>query len=145
MTSFVDTNLLVYTRDPADPLKQQVSRRWIEHLWSEREGRLSFQVLQEYYVTVTMKLTPGLTKEEARDDIAALTAWNPLPIDSRVINGSWRNQDRHGFSWWDSLIVSAAQILNCTYLLTEDLQHEQSVDGVTIINPFALGSPTPPT
>ena len=84
-----------------------------------------------------MTLSPGLAAEEARDDVRSLYAWSPLPIDSLAVDGAWRIQDRHGSSWWDSLIVSAAQILNCDTLLTEDLQHEQLVDGVTIIDPFA--------
>ena len=143
MTFFVDTNLLVYARDAADPTKQQRAHRWIEYLWREREGRLSFQVLQEYYVTVTRKLTPGLPTEEARDDVRALQAWNPLAIDGTVVEGPWRAQDRHGFSWWDAVIVSAAQVLGCDYLLTEDLQHEQLVDGVTIVDPFTAHAVTP--
>ena len=67
---------------------------------------MSFQVLQEYYVTVTMKLSPGLAAEEDRDDVRSLYAWSPLLIDSLAVDGAWRIQDRHGSSWWDSLIVS---------------------------------------
>ena len=104
---------------------------------------MSFQILQEYYVTVTRKLSPGLPTEQARDDVRALQAWNPLPIDGIVVEGAWRVQDRHGFSWWDSVIVSATQVLNCDYLLTEDLQHEQSVDGVAIVDPFAAHTVAP--
>jgi predicted nucleic acid-binding protein len=143
VTYFVDTNLLVYARDSTVPTKQRQAHRWLRHLWRARAGRLSFQVLQEYYVTVTAKLTPGLRPEDARDDVRALYAWEPLPTDDVVIEGAWRIQDRYGFSWWDSLIVSAAQLLNCDYLLTEDLRRDQSVEGVTIIDPFAPSTPTP--
>lgn len=145
MTYFVDTNLLVYARDSTHPAKQRQAHRWLEHLWRAREGRLSFQVLQEYYVTVTTKLSPGLLPQDARDDVRALYAWEPLPTDTVVVEGAWRIQDRHGFSWWDSLIVSAAQVLNCDHLLTEDLQHERSLEGLTILNPFAPGCAAPPS
>lgn len=104
---------------------------------------MSFQVLHEYYVTVTAKLVPGLSLEDARDDVRALYAWQPLAIDDVVVAGAWRVQDRHGFSWWDSLIVAAAQVLDCDYLLTEDLQHNQSIDGVTIVDPFAPDAALP--
>ena len=141
MIYFVDTNVLIYARDSTDPVKQRQARQWLEHLWRTREGRLSFQVLQEYYVTVTGKLSPGLAPDDARDDVRALFAWDPLPSDNAVVEAAWRIQDRYGFSWWDSLIVSAAQVLNCDYLMTEDLQADQSIDGLTIVSPFA-SSPT---
>jgi len=134
---FVDTNVLVYARDAVEPRKQQRAHQWLEYLWKQRAGRLSYQVLQEYYVTVTTKLSPGLSKDEARDDVLALDVWTPLAIDANTMGGAWRIQDRFGFSWWDCLIVSAAQILDCEFLLTEDLQHNQSVDGITVIDPFA--------
>ena len=143
MTYFVDTNVLVYARDATEPAKQREAHRWLEHLWKSREGRLSFQVLQEYYVTVTSKLTPGLAAEDARDDIRALLLWEPLAIDDRVMEGAWRIQDCYRFAWWDSLIISAAQILGCNWLLTEDLQHDQAVDGVRIVDPFAADTPRP--
>lgn len=136
MSYFVDTNVLVYARDRVEPDKQQRAHQWLEHIWKERSGRLSYQVLQEYYVTVTKKLSPGLSVADARDDIRAFQAWSPLTIDHNALEGAWNIQDRFALSWWDSLIVAAAQILNCDFLLTEDLQHQQTIDGVTIINPF---------
>jgi predicted nucleic acid-binding protein len=56
---FVDTNILVYCRDASEPQKQAQTAAWMAALWKQRTGRLSFQVLQEFYVTVTAKLTPG--------------------------------------------------------------------------------------
>ena len=138
MSYFVDTNVLVYARDSAETNKQHRAHQWLEHLWKERTGRLSYQVLQEYYVTVTKKLSPGLTFADARDDVKTFTVWNPLAIDSKASDGAWSIQDRFGFSWWDSLIVAAAQILNCEFVLSEDLQHRQIIDGVTIVNPFKM-------
>src|SRR5206468_1853768 len=55
---FTDTNVLVYSRDTAEPEKQRKARAWMTHLWTTRQGRLSYQVLQEFYVTVTEKLEP---------------------------------------------------------------------------------------
>lgn len=136
MTYFVDTNVLVYARDAAEPAKQKLAHGWLERLWKERSGKLSYQVLQEYYVTVTRKLTPGLPVADARDDVRAFQVWSPLVTDKNVFDVAWSVQDRFGFSWWDSLVVAAAQVANCDYLLTEDLQHNQAVDGLLILDPF---------
>ena len=63
---FADTNLLIYARDPRrDPVKHQRARQWLEPLWRDRSGRLSTQVLNEYYAVVTQKLTPALSPDEA--------------------------------------------------------------------------------
>ncbi len=141
MKYFVDTNLLVYARDLAEPDKNLIAQRWLKQLWSDRSGYLSFQVLQEYYVTVTQKLRPGLSLADARDDITALQAWRPLSIDEKTIQAAWRIQDKFGFSFWDCLIVAAAQLLSCDFLLSEDLQRQQSIDGLVILNPFLAPIP----
>jgi predicted nucleic acid-binding protein len=133
---FVDTNILVYSRDASEPEKQRQAMAWMSHLWKSRTGRLSFQVLQEYYSTVTGKLQPGMEPKDARDDVQALFAWRPIPIGADIIKGAWIVQDRYKLSWWDALIVSAAQIGNCSLLLTEDLHENQVIGKVRIINPF---------
>ncbi|MCP4689957.1 MAG: PIN domain-containing protein [Desulfobacterales bacterium] len=137
---FVDTNVLVYSRDASEPVKQKQAMAWIAHLWTTRSGRLSFQVLQEFYVTVTNKLRPGLDSASAREDVRCLASWRPISIDASILEGAWLIQDRYKISWWDSLIVSAAQVGDCRFLLTEDLQDNQSLDLVRVINPF-LHSP----
>jgi len=134
---FVDTNVLVYSRDASEPRKQNQAIVWMKHFWGTGNGRVSFQVLQEFYVTVTEKLRPGLDPDQARSDVQALFAWRPIPIETRVIQGAWPNQDRFRLSWWDSLIVAAAQIGDCRYLLTEDLQDGQEFGNLRVINPFA--------
>jgi predicted nucleic acid-binding protein len=112
----------------------------MKELWDSGRGNLSFQVLQEFYVTVTEKLKPGLDPKSARDDVRALLAWRPIAVDARLIDGAWAIQDRYRLSWWDSLIVSAAQLEECQYLLTEDLSETQELGGVRVVNPF-LRSP----
>jgi predicted nucleic acid-binding protein len=133
---FVDTNVLVYTRDASEPAKQKQAMAWMARLWSEQTGRLSYQVLNEFYVTVTHKLHPGMDPKSARDDIRFLLAWRPIPVDARVVESAWRIQDRYDLSWWDALIVSAAQASDCRYLLTEDLQEQGNLGNVVVINPF---------
>ncbi len=134
---FVDTNVLVYARDSAAGDKQRRAAAWIEHLWKTQEGRLSVQVLTEFYVTVTARLRPGMTPEAARRDVRAFTAWRPVPVEGSTIEGAWLLQDRYHLAWWDALIVSAAQAAACRYLISEDFQAGQDLGGVRIVNPFA--------
>lgn len=133
---FVDTNILVYSRDKSEAAKQAIALQWLTVLWQQRSGRISFQTLNEFYVTVTQRLKPGLTREEAQADIRNLLLWNPIAVDSTVMENAWLIQERQRFSWWDSLILSAAQIQDCTFILSEDMQHGQQIGNLTIINPF---------
>lgn len=133
---FVDTNVLVYARDASEPEKQQTAEMWLRRLWADQAGRVSAQVLNEYYVVVTEKLKPGLDREQARADIRNLMSWRPVPLDDAVTRGAWDIQDRYGLSWWDSLVVSAAQVAGCVYLLTEDLPRGRLFDDVQVIDPF---------
>jgi predicted nucleic acid-binding protein len=141
--AFVDTNLLVYARDAAHPRKQEQAAAWMRHLWTTKSGRLSYQILQEYYLTVTGKLKPGLPARAARDDVRALLTWYPVRPEGDILEGAWAIQDRFGLSWWDALVVSAALAVRCDMLLTEDLQDGQDFGGVRVVNPFANGPPPP--
>ena len=136
---FVDTNLLVYGRDASEPEKQPVADAWLERLWRSHTGRLSMQVLQEYYQVVTRRLSPGLDPRIARDDIRDLLKWQPVPMDQQVLERAWAVEEAFGFSWWDALIVGAAHCAGCDYLLTEDLQDGQNLEGLTVIDPFVPG------
>jgi predicted nucleic acid-binding protein len=135
---FVDTNVFVYVRDAGEPAKQQRATRWLEYLWREQLGRTSFQVLSEYYVSVTRKLAPGLSRDEAWDDVQALLTWSPHPIDEHLLERGREVERRFGLSWWDSLIVGAAQLQGCPLLLTEDLQDGGIYGSVKVRSPFSL-------
>jgi predicted nucleic acid-binding protein len=134
--AFADTNLLVYARDTSDPTKHARAAEWMRHLWETGDGRLSIQVLQEYYVTVTRKLRPGLPKDAARADVQDLSAWRPAAIGVEGIEVGWSIEDRFGLSFWDSLIVAAAHVAGCQVILTEDLQDGMEFDGVRVVDPF---------
>ena len=140
---FVDTNVLVYERDASEPVKQRRAFQWIRYLWQSKTGFLSYQVLQEFYVTVVHKLRPGLPPEEARQLIRDLTSWQPVEIDLRVLETAWAACDRHALSWWDALIVAAAKRSRCRFLLTEDLQHGQDLGDLEVINPFEFAAEEP--
>lgn len=133
---FVDTNVLVYARDASEPAKQAVAAGWLRELWVEQRGRTSVQVLSEYYVTLTRKLDPGLTPDDAWDDVQALLAWEPQPADPDLLLLARGVERRYRLSWWDAMIVAAAQRQNCPLLLTEDLQNGLVCGDVTIRDPF---------
>lgn len=142
---FVDTNILIYARDAGQAAKQPIAQSWLAALWQLRRGRLSFQVLQEYYVNVTAKLKPGLPPAQARQDVRNLALWNPVTVDAALLETAWGLADRFGFSWWDAQIVAAARRADCAILLSEDMHHGLDVGGTLIINPFAADAPMPPT
>ncbi len=133
---FVDTNILVYGFDDSDPAKRDRAQLVMRHLWETRSGRLSHQVLHEFYVTVTRKLKPALSRSEARAEVEDLLDWKPLRPSAALLKQAWQIEDRHGFSWWDSLIVAAAIAQDCSTLLTEDLQHGLQIDKLRVANPF---------
>jgi predicted nucleic acid-binding protein len=134
---FVDTNVLLYARDAGEPVKQPRAAAWLDLLWRRQLGRTSIQVLSEYYVSVTGKLDPGLPQDDAWDDVVALSTWHPQPVDDALMMRGRDIERRYRLSWWDSLVVGAAQLQGCAVLLTEDLQDGGSYGSVTVRNPFA--------
>ena len=138
---FVDTNVLVYSRDAREPAKQERAAQWMAWLWETTSGRLSVQVLQEYYTTVTRKLGRPIDRADARQHVRNLMAWRPVVIDAEVLKAAWHAEDRYGLSWWDALIVGAARVAGCRSLLSEDLQAGQDLGGVVVVDPFL--SPVP--
>jgi predicted nucleic acid-binding protein len=142
---FVDTNVLLYARDAGEPVKQPRAASWLEYLWREQLGRTSLQVLSEYYVNMTRKLVPGLPPEDAWDDVQALLTWRPHPIDEALMQRGHEIERRYELSWWDSLVVGAAQLQGCALLLTEDLQDGGAYGSVKVRSPFTLDLGEPAT
>jgi|SRR5882672_3784037 len=135
---FVDTNVLVYARDPRDATKRSIAADWTRLLWNEERGRTSVQVLNEYHDVVTRKLHKTVTREDAWDDVQFFLSWDPQPIDSEVVTCAHDIEVRYRLSWWDCLLVAAAQIQHCALLLSEDLQDGADYGGVTVRSPFTL-------
>jgi predicted nucleic acid-binding protein len=131
---FVDSNVFLYAVDRANPTKHEAARLWRSELWKSRRGRVSFQVLQEFYANVARKHPSG--QEQVKAEIRNLLAWKPVVIDGEILETGWKIQERYQLSFWDSLIVAAAKRASCVYLLTEDLQADQDFDGVIVVNPF---------
>ena len=140
---FVDTNVLVYLHSDSEPEKKVRADDWITRLVRRRAGRLSSQVLQELYSVLTRRVQPALAASRAQSIVRDLTTWRPVSIDRAVLERAWLMEERHALSWWDALIVAAAQACECKVLLTEDLQHGQKFGAVRVIDPFASPERTP--
>ena len=134
---FVDTKVLISAEDGAEADKQHRALGWIERLWRARSGRLSTQVLNEFYVNVTRKLKPAMPQGDARARVRRYAAgWNPWQIDHATVETAWAMEARHGLQYWDCLVLAAAQHSGCTLVLSEDMQHEGRYGAVQVINPF---------
>ena len=136
---FVDTNVLLYSEDGAHKAKQARAIEWLQALWTTRSGRVSTQVMNEFYANATKKLKPAMPAGDARAEVRRYQRWQPWVLDHATVETAWAVESRFGLSYWDSLIVAAAKAQGCRYLLTEDLQHEQTIDSVQILNPFLVG------
>lgn len=133
-TVFVDTNVLIYAVDRGDLKKNAAALAWRSELWKNRSGRVSYQVLQEFYANVRKKWPSA--QEAARAEVRDLLAWRPVVVDGALLERGWRIQDRYSLSFWDATIVAAAKASASRYLLTEDLQAGQNLDGVIVLDPF---------
>jgi predicted nucleic acid-binding protein len=132
---FLDTNILLYSIGTARAEREKRERS-LELL--DREGvALSVQVLQEFYVQATRTTRA----DRLPHDIAAglVTTWTRFrvqPNNLQILASALQIRGAHGFSYWDSAIIAAAQALGCVELYTEDMQHGRQIGGVTIIDPF---------
>lgn len=134
--SFVDADVLVYSIDTTEPLKNELALALIGRLWSEQRARTSVQAINEFYVVVTRKLRHAVPAAQAQAQIDELLEWQPQPVDAQLIRQARSIESRYKLNWWDCLIVAAARAQNCAILYSEDLQHGASYDGVKVIDPF---------
>lgn len=135
MRAFVDTNVLVYTVDRAEPEKRRIART----LLAERSAELvlSAQVLSEFYVVTTRRLAERLLPEHAAAAVDRLGALPVVPVDAALVRDAIDLSDDAQISYWDGLIVAAARASACGVVLTEDLATGATIGGVAIENPFA--------
>ena len=132
--TFLDTNVLVYCDDESEPVKQKRALEVLDEHTRLRTGVVSLQVLQEYFVTATRKL--GLDPRTARRKVEIFAM---LHVAEPSVSDILASIDLHrfqGFSYWDALVLRMAKQAGCRVVLSEDMQHGQEIDGVTIVNPF---------
>ena len=133
-TFFVDSNLVLYYVDPVEREKRERATEWLNHLWMAGTGRLSWQVLHEFYWNAVRKMR--LDRAAAREIVEDLSRWRPVDTALGVIREAWDWIDSAELSYWDALIVAAAQRCGASYLLSEDLQRDRMFGNLRVLNPF---------
>jgi len=136
ISCFVDTNLLIYSLDPQEPGKRRVAGDLLKNLAGTDTLVLSPQSLNECYRALTERR--GFPRNAARAYVVYLLRFCTAPYDFDVTQRAWQIQDRHGFGWWDTMLLASASLARCDLFFSEDMQHGYAVDGVTILNPFRL-------
>jgi predicted nucleic acid-binding protein len=131
---FVDTNVVLYSIDASEPVKQAVAHQWTEAVWAERVGRISWQVIFEFYSNAVRKL--GVPTATARATAEAMVLWNPAQPEHATLHRAWHWCDAAKINFWDALIVAAAEQSGCRWLLSEDFQSGRRFGEVTVVNPF---------
>jgi predicted nucleic acid-binding protein len=134
MSSFLDTNVVVYAFDSADPRKQRVA---IEILESDGRLVLSTQVLIETWWVLTRRLAEPLEEDRAAEIIEQLSVLPVISTDPQLVKQAIQTSRRFEIAIWDALVIEAARAAGCTNVLSEDLQAGQDFDGVTVEDPFA--------
>ena len=132
---FIDTNILVYALDKAEPGKQEKARELLRKTESGRLGVISTQVLQEFYIVATRKLK--VKPELAKRIISSLSEFETVVINQPIIEKAIDVSVSNKISFWDALIVASAAAARCRVIWTEDLKHGQSINRVKIENPLS--------
>lgn len=134
--TFIDTNILIYAHDIDAKAKHQNAKDILDQLWTLKTGALSMQVLQEFYVNVTRKITKPLSKDKARLVVNSYSIWC-VETSSTEITTAFQIEDQYKIGFWDALIVAAAVKCRADRILSEDLNAGQMIAGIRIENPFA--------
>ena len=133
---FVDTNVLIYAHDLSAGKKFIQARGLITDLWESRQGCVSVQVLQEFYVTITQKVARPMASEIASEIIAGLAAWQVHRPGADDVLDAIKIKDRYQISFLDAMIITSAHHLGCRTLWSEDLNPGQAYKQVIVTNPF---------
>ena len=133
---FVDTNILVYAHDRSAGAKHDRARTLIEQLWQSGNGVLSTQVLQELCLNLRRKSNPPLQIEETRCLLQDYLSWEIVVNSPESVLQALEIEDRYKTSFWDALILHAAEISGAAVLYSEDFSANQKYGSVRVVNPF---------
>jgi len=133
---FIDTNVIVYAHDTKYPCKQMKAQELIFNGMRESNAVISAQVLSEFFVTVTKKTKLNYSTAAAKHEIMLLSYLQVVDIDFDLVIRALSIKELYQLSYWDGLILSAAERSDCSILYSEDLSHGQKYGEVQCINPF---------
>lgn len=135
--TFVDSNVLIYAYDSEAEAKHRIANSILRELWEQRLGVLSAQVLQEFYVNVTRKISKPIPRNKARLFVESYMGWCSDTTTAEITT-AFRIEDESRISFWDALIVASAIKRGASRILSEDLNPGQRIAGIVIENPFVL-------
>ena len=133
---FVDTNILMYAHDAAAGAKHERAKALVEELWRDRSGVVSTQVLQELCVNLRRKAKRPVDAKQTREIVADYLAWDVVTNTAQSILDALEVEARYGVSFWDALIIQAAEVSGVAVVYSEDLSDGQSYGGVRVVNPL---------
>ena len=136
---FVDTNILMYAHDTAAGEKHRRAKALVEELWETRAGVVSTQVLQELAVNLRRKAKKQLNAKATRDVVSDYLAWQVVVNSGESILEALDFETRHRVSFWDALVIQAAQVAGAEILYSEDLSDGQRYGTVRVKNPLTRG------
>jgi predicted nucleic acid-binding protein len=141
---FLDSNVLIYSFDARAPAKKAVAQALVEKALAEGVGIVSFQVVQEFFNVATQRFPEPMSAVEATLylDRVLMPLCRVFP-SAELYRSTLALAERWRYSFFDSLILAAAQAGGCQTLYTEDLQHGQDIEGLRIVNPFNAGAEVP--
>jgi predicted nucleic acid-binding protein len=131
----LDTSILIYALDPADPIKRKVSVDLLRMTIANHSLTLSPQSLNEAYRVLTQR-RQTMPLAAVRAFLGTLAPWATAPLDAETTKRAWAVQDETKFGWWDSLMLAAALRAECGLFISEDLEDGMTVSGLRIANPF---------
>jgi len=135
---FVDSNILIYAHDADAGLKRDLAAKKLRELWESGGGRMSVQVLQEFYVNVTKKLATPVASLTAREIVSSYGVWVRQPTSADTVTRAIDIAALAQIQFWDALIVASAEQADATYLYSEDLNTGQTIAGIKIVNPLVI-------
>ncbi len=135
LLTFVDTNVLVYAHDAADPDRHARAAGLLRRLWADGAGVLSTQVLAEFYSVATRKL--GMPPADAREIALLYGTWRVVEADVPMLAAAMERHERDALAWWDCLILEAALRAGADRLASEDFEAGRSFGALQVVNPFA--------
>jgi predicted nucleic acid-binding protein len=132
--AFVDTNVLVYAVDAADPNKQATARKLLEERGADLV--ISAQVLSEFYVVVARRLATPMSEKDAAAAVDELAKLPTVVTDADLVRDGISISREAQLSFWDGLVVAAARVAGCDAVITEDLASGSTIAGVRVDSPF---------
>jgi predicted nucleic acid-binding protein len=134
---FVDTNVLVYAYDRTAAEVQEIARTELRELWESRRGRLSTQVLTEFFMFLTKAITKPIPAREAREIIRPYTHWVESSAGGQTAVRASEIAELWAIPFWDAMVVASAEEVGARQLLTGAAVAGRTIAGIEIINPFS--------